>query len=131
MVRWHGRSPKKQTGGRIWPSRKKRRREIGGEFAGTTIGEDERRSIRMLGGRTRAKLLSASAANVADPKTGLVRKARILAVVENPANPYFARGNILTKGALIETELGRTRVTSRPSRGVVNAVLLGPKEGET
>jgi small subunit ribosomal protein S8e len=33
--------------------------------------------------------------------------------------------NIITKGAVIETDAGKARVTSRPGQhGVVNAVLL-------
>ena len=46
-------------------------------------------------------------------------------VVENPANPNYARRNIITKGAVIETSAGEARVTSRPGQsGQVNAVLL-------
>ncbi|MGC8851015.1 MAG: 30S ribosomal protein S8e, partial [Candidatus Micrarchaeia archaeon] len=36
-----------------------------------------------------------------------------------------SRENIVTKGAIIETELGKAKVTSRPGQhGIVNAVLL-------
>jgi small subunit ribosomal protein S8e len=35
------------------------------------------------------------------------------------------RQNIVTRGAVIETEAGRARVTSRPGQhGVINAVLI-------
>ncbi|MFB6184110.1 MAG: 30S ribosomal protein S8e, partial [Haloarculaceae archaeon] len=44
---------------------------------------------------------------------------------ENPSNPNYARRNIITKGAIIETSEGRARVTSRPGQdGQVNAVLV-------
>mgnify|MGYP001764684047 CR=1 FL=1 len=46
-------------------------------------------------------------------------------VVDNPSNVNYARRNIITKGAVIETSAGRARVTSRPGQtGQVNAVLL-------
>jgi small subunit ribosomal protein S8e len=47
---------------------------------------------------------------------------------ENPANRNFARMNILTKGAIVDTEVGSIRITSRPGQhGLVNAVLLEKK----
>ncbi|MGC8940910.1 MAG: 30S ribosomal protein S8e, partial [Candidatus Nanoarchaeia archaeon] len=37
--------------------------------------------------------------------------------------------NVLTKGAIIETEDGLAKITSRPSRdGIVNAILIQPKK---
>jgi ribosomal protein S8E len=43
----------------------------------------------------------------------------------NPTNPFFARRNITTKGAVIETEIGDAVVTSRPDQdGIVNARLM-------
>lgn len=71
------------------------------------------------------RLLRCEYANVADPKSGVTRKARIITVKANPANPFFARRNITTKGAIIETELGDAVVTSRPGQnGIVNARLI-------
>lgn len=64
-------------------------------------------------------------ANVLDPKKKKAKRARILTVKGNPANPHFVTRNIITKGATIETELGTARVTSRPGQhGVINAVLV-------
>ncbi|NAT11387.1 hypothetical protein C4E22_07625 [ANME-1 cluster archaeon AG-394-G06] len=49
----------------------------------------------------------------------------IIAVKSNPTNPFFARRNITTKGAVIETEIGDAVVTSRPDQdGIVNARLM-------
>jgi small subunit ribosomal protein S8e len=46
-------------------------------------------------------------------------------VVENPANPHYVRRNILTKGAIVETEFGKARIISRPGQhGVINGVLV-------
>jgi len=46
-------------------------------------------------------------------------------VKSNPANPFYIRRNIVTKGAVIETELGDALVTNRPGQnGMVNAKLI-------
>lgn len=62
--------------------------------------------------------------NVAD-KQGKSQKTEIVNVVENPANANLVRRNVITKGCVVETKLGRARVTSRPGQeGVVNGVLV-------
>ncbi|MEM5832609.1 MAG: 30S ribosomal protein S8e, partial [Candidatus Aenigmatarchaeota archaeon] len=39
--------------------------------------------------------------------------------------PLYERRKIITKGAIIKTEIGLAKVTSRPSQhGVVNAILI-------
>ena len=69
--------------------------------------------------------MAASMANVFDPKKGKVTRTKILTVTENPANPNYVQRNIITKGAIIQTELGNARITSRMGQdGVVNAVLI-------
>ena len=63
--------------------------------------------------------------NVFDPKAGKVKQTKILTVKSNAANPTYIQRNIITKGAMIQTELGLAQVTSRPGQdGVVNAVLV-------
>ena len=70
-------------------------------------------------------MLKCEFANVADPKSGTTKTVKIITVRNNPANPFYARRNITTKGAVIETELGDAVVTSRPGQeGIVNAVLV-------
>jgi small subunit ribosomal protein S8e len=132
MVKWQGRSRTKPSGGRIWPSRKKRKREMGSEFVETKVGAAKRILHRVSGGGQKSKLLAADVANVTDPKTGQTKPAKIIRVIENPADPHFVRRNVLTKGAVIETELGRARITSRPGQiGTINAVLIEePKPSE-
>lgn len=128
MVKWQGRSLKKPSGGRIWPSRHKRKREMGSEFLEPKIGPKKAIKIRTFGGGGKKKLLSIDVANVVDPKTGRVQKAKIITVVQNPADMHFVRRNILTQGAVIETELGKARITNRPGQtGTVEAVLIEPK----
>jgi len=122
---WQGRSVRKPSGGRYHTSRGKKRSEIGRAPAETHIGEDRRRIVRTYGGNRKVRALRVEYASVADPRTGETRKARIETVEENSANPNYVRRNLLTRGAIIRTEIGRARIVSRPSQdGVVNAVLL-------
>ena len=89
---------------------------------------EERRRIRVRGGNYKVRLVKALYANVTIPSQGVTKRVRILRVVENPASQDYSRRGIITKGAIIQTELGRARVTSRPGQdGVVNAVLLEEK----
>ncbi len=124
-MQWQGRSVRRATGGRYRPSRGKRRSEIGSAPTDTHIGEDRRRVIRTYGGNHKVRSMRAMYANVADRKTGRITKAVIQTVEENVANPNYVRRNLLTRGAVIRTEIGRARITSRPGQdGVICAVLL-------
>jgi small subunit ribosomal protein S8e len=68
--------------------------------------------------------LTHSTINVIDEK-GKARQTKIKTVVETTANRFFARQNILVKGAIVETDLGKVKITNRPSQeGTINAVLL-------
>lgn len=130
MAKWQGRSLTKPTGGRIWARQKKRKREMGSEFVEARLGPVKRVELRCGGGEKKLRILSTDTADVTDLKTGQTKKAKILTVVENPANSHFVRRNVFTKGAIINTELGRARVTSRPGQtGVVSAVLIEAKKG--
>ena len=125
MARWQGRSKRKPSGGRLRPIRKKRKCEIGREDQFTIVGPHKRKIIRVRGGNTKVQIFSAAKINVRDPKTGKVQQADIQNVVENPADPNYVQRNIITKGAIIKTSLGKARVTSRPGQhGVMNAVLI-------
>jgi small subunit ribosomal protein S8e len=49
----------------------------------------------------------------------------VITVRENPANPNYVQRNIITKGAILETDLGLVRVRSRPGQdGVLNGVRV-------
>ncbi len=78
-----------------------------------------------MGGNFKKNLFSADAANLYDPKARKYVQAKIKTITENPANRNFVRRNIITKGCVIETDLGKAKVTSRPGQhGIVNAVLI-------
>ncbi|NLX49349.1 MAG: 30S ribosomal protein S8e [Methanospirillum sp.] len=122
---WQGRSIRKVTGGRYAPLRGKRRTEIGRAPAETHIGEDRLRAVRTCGGNVKIRALRATTANVADRASGAVRRVAIETVEQNTANPNYVRRNLLTKGAIIRTELGPARIVSRPGQdGAINAVLI-------
>ncbi len=123
MANVHSKSLRKPTGGMRRAARKKRKGELGRPHLAVTVGEEKRKLIRVRGGNIKQRMLKAEFAVVSDgAKT---KKVRITDVVENTANPFFIRRNIITKGAVINTEAGYARVSSRPGQhGVVNAVLL-------
>jgi small subunit ribosomal protein S8e len=119
------RSKRKPTGGRYTSTLTKRKHMVGRPATMTKIGEEKRKSVRTKGGSSKEKLLNATIANLTDPKTKKTIKATIKDVLENPANRYFVRRDIITKGTIIETDKGNAKVTSRPAQdGVVNAVLM-------
>lgn len=102
---------------------------MGSESAETKLGALKRVEQRTRGRGRKFRLLGADVANVTDPETRQTKKAKILTVVENPADPHFVRRNVLTRGAVVETELGKARVTSRPGQtGTINAVLIEPRK---
>jgi small subunit ribosomal protein S8e len=124
---WHLRSGKKTTGGRLGRVRKKKKSDRGMLFLETRIGKRQVKRKRARGGRTKLKLLAVNMINVSDSGGG-VRRVKLLSVKENEANPHYIRRNILTRGAVVETEAGLARVTSRPGQqGMVNAVLIEEK----
>jgi len=126
MSYYQGNDLKKPSGGLKGRFRKKRKYELGRPFTGTKLGsKDLIKTIRVRGGNLKVKVKIAAHANVTNPKTGETKKVKILRVVEVPANRDFARRNIIVKGTIIETEIGRARVTSRPGQdGVINAILI-------
>ena len=126
MSYYQGNDLKKPSGGKKRRHRKvKRKYELGRPPVETTLSTKDLRKIqRVRGGNVKVKLRRAAYANVTDPETGKTQKVRILRVIDSRANPDYTRRNIIVKGAIIETDLGRAIVTSRPGQdGVVNAVL--------
>lgn len=122
MAIWQKRSRRSRTGKLLRKSRKKRKRELGREFIETKIGPEKKKIQRTYGGNKKVKLQRTEYANVVT-KEG-TKKTKIISVLDNQANRHYVRRNIITKGALIETELGKAQVTSRPGQhGVINAVL--------
>jgi len=118
-------SLRKPTGGRYRDYRKKRSYELGRSPSLTKVGEKKLRQIRTMGSSFKQRLLQADTANVFDSKEKKHFKLKIMSVIDNPASKHFVRRNIITKGAIIQTEKGNAKVISRPGQdGMVNAVLI-------
>lgn len=125
MGLWQGKSQKKRSGGKLRHARKKRKFEIGAEAQTTIIGKERKKFARVRGANQKIRVLSTDTANVVNPKKNQVKSAKIISVLENPSNPHYVQRNIITKGAIIQTEIGKARVTSRPGQdGIINAILI-------
>ncbi len=124
----HARDLRKPTGGRKRKGRDKQKAELGSLPTNTIIGEDEKEIKKTRGGNHKIRLRYISKANVFDPNTKKYQVVALKTEKENPANRNFARMNILTKGAIVDTDIGSIRITSRPGQhGLVNAILLEKK----
>ncbi|MFZ3077082.1 MAG: 30S ribosomal protein S8e [Candidatus Aenigmatarchaeota archaeon] len=124
MMRAQTKSNKKPTGGAYHKMRKKKVYELAGDFFPVKLAENSRKISRTQGGNRKVRVLQANKA-IVFPGGKL---AKIITVKENAANPNFVRMNIITKGAVIETDLGMARVTSRPGQhGLINAKLIEKK----
>ncbi len=116
---------RKLTGGRRVPWRGRRSYEKDGYSIETVLGAKSLKVRRVRGGSTKVSAVFMDTANVVDPATHTSKKVKISKVISNAANRDYERRGVMTKGAVIDTEAGRARVTSRPSQdGVVNAVLM-------
>ena len=125
MALWQGKAKRCKTGRRIRYARGKRKFEIGREAHLTVLGKSKLKQVRTRGNNRKTRVLTADVAYVVDPKSKQTVKTEIITVVENPANIHYVRRNIMTKGAIINTKLGKARITSRPGQsGTINAVLL-------
>ncbi len=125
MGQWQGRSGRKPTGGRLRPFRKKRRFEIARETQFSTLGGGYVKKYRVRGANRKLRILTVQTINVYDPATQKMQPAKILTVRENKANPTYVQRNIITRGALVETDLGLVEVRSRPGQdGVLNGIRL-------
>ena len=119
------RPQRKKSGAFLKDFRKKRQNELGRDPSHTKIGDKQVIALRTIGGNTKLRLMMISTANLYNPKTKKYQKVKIINETDNPANRNFIRRNILTKGAIIETDAGKAKITSRPDQdGVVNAVLV-------
>ncbi len=126
MENYHGASGStiKGTGGKRGRRTDKKLRFVGGVFTATKVGETEKRQLKRARGNVKkVKLKVAKFANVLT-KDGM-KKVAVRTVLETPDNRHHARQNIITKGAVIDTEIGKVKVTNRVGQdGVVNGKLL-------
>ena len=105
-------------------SRDKKRYEMGGYFASTKLGEENKiNKVRGRGKVVKNRLKYAAFANLLVGKN--YKKVKIKAIVESKDNRNFARLKIMTKGTVIDTDEGKAIIINRPGReGTINAKLL-------
>jgi len=125
---------RKITGGKYIKRRKKKLHELPGQRKILKLGEEEKRKPkRIRGGAKKIFLLKAKFVNIQTPlkagekktKGTKTKKTEIKNVLETPSNRFLARQNIITKGTIVQTELGKVRITNRPTQeGVINGVLV-------
>lgn len=118
---------KKPSGGRYRTkdSRKKRKYELGNLPALTTIDKFTVETHKTKSRRIKSKVVYSDTVNVFNPSTKKYEKTKIKTVVDNPGNRHFIRRNIMTKGAVVSTDLGKVKITSRPGQhGTVNGILV-------
>jgi len=116
---------RKISGGKYTKNRKKKLHEIAGQKRIVKLSEEEKRKIKKTrGGNKKTYLLKAKFINIqgSDKK---IKKTEIKNILETPSNRFLARQNILTKGTIVETELGKVKITNRPTQeGTINGILI-------
>ena len=114
---------RKISGGKYHAERKKRFHEKQRQERVVSLKETKTKQLRIRGGHKKTVLLNADIVNISI--NGKTKKAEIKNVLETPQNSFLARQNRLMKGSIIETSLGKARITNRPSQeGHINAVLI-------
>ena len=116
-------SGRKTSGGRY---KKPKKKKLTGRQSQSRIVKIGNIKTKLLKGRGNTTKLVSFLNNVANVIVkGKAKKSAIKNVLETPSNVFLARQNILVKGAIIETELGKVKITNRPSQeGNIQAKLL-------
>ena len=125
MARSQARSRRKYTGKKYKYFRKKRKCELERPAINAEIGNEKKKIQRVRGGNFKLKLFASSFVNATDLNTKKTVKTKILHFESNQASKDINRRHILTKGAVVETEIGKVRITSRPGQhGILNGVII-------
>ena len=116
---------RKRTGGKKVSSRGRRSYEKVSYSAETLKGKEKLVKRRARASHIRVVVKLAEYANVLDSTSNITSRSKILKTIENAASRDYERRGIISKGAIIETDKGNAKVTSRPgSDGVINAILI-------
>jgi len=125
LARSQARSKRKFTGKKYKHFHKKRKRELERPSIETHIGQEKKKKQRTLGGNYKLKLFSSTFINVTNPATNITKKVKILKFESNPSSKDLNRRHILTKGAVVDTEEGLAKISSRPGQhGILNGILI-------
>lgn len=124
MARTQDRAKRKVSGG-IYQRPTKKLSRLARSPTFTKLGEKKVKIIRKRSGTQKKSLISINKINVYNQKTKKYQIIEIKTVVDNPANRHFIRRNIITKGTIVETPLGKVKITSRPGQvGTLNGILI-------
>ena len=116
-------SGRKATGGRYKRPKKKKLTGRLGQTRIVKLGDKKTKTLKTKGGNKKLVSFLGDVANIVSK--GKSKKSTIKNILETPSNTFLARQNILVKGAIIETELGKAKITNRPSQeGNIQAVLI-------
>jgi len=114
---------RKISGGKYHKQRKKKKYERKGHDRVVKLAERKTKFLRVRGGALKRVSLAQNTINII--KNGKGKIAKIKNVVETPSNRFLARQNILVKGAIVDTDLGKARITNRPTQeGHVQGILI-------
>ncbi len=114
---------RKLSGGKYKKARKKKKYELMGQTRVVKLGEKKTKLVRMMGGKKKMISLSHNTINVI--KNGKAKVTNIKNVLETPSNRFLARQNVLVKGAIVETDFGKARITNKPSQeGQAQGILI-------
>ncbi len=116
---------RKFTGGRIIPNRSRRKFEID-RYPNEAVAGPTKNIVRKVRGNgVKVAFKTSEYANINDQDNKKTLKSKILRVTKNSANKDYERRGVITKGAILETEMGLARVLSRPGQdGIINAILV-------
>jgi small subunit ribosomal protein S8e len=114
---------RKVSGGRYKKTIKRKLTGRQNQERKTKIDERKTKILKGHGGNKKLVSFSANEANII--VKGKAKKSKIKNVAETPSNTFLARQNILLKGAIIETDMGKATITNRPSQeGNVQGILI-------
>ncbi len=114
---------RKVSGGRYKRPKKKKLRERHHQARIVKLGNTKTKKIKTRSGSKKTVNLTNNIVNISGKNQN--KKSIIKTVLETPSNTFLARQNILVKGAIIETELGKAKITNRPPQeGNIQAILI-------
>lgn len=116
---------RKYTGGRLNPYRSRRKYEIDRYPNEPVVGSENIITRRVRGRNYKMAVKSLEFVNVNDNENKKTIKTKIIKTLKNPANKDYERRGVLSKGAIVETELGHVKIVSRPGQvGTINGVVI-------
>ena len=116
---------RKHTGGLIKHTRSRRSDEKDSFSVDTLLGDHSIRVKNSRGGNVKISLVSDNFVNVIDKSNNSFKKVAITRVLKNPSNRDYERRGVITRGAILDTELGKVRVLARPGQsGIIDGILI-------